>query len=94
MSIERVSRYNDGALAQVLYEHTNTYQITVFRTWPQQVTATFKEYTWVYGDNLAALAERYCGGAKYWWEIMDLNPEITHPLNINPGDVIRVPYGQ
>lgn len=94
MSIERVSRYNTGTLAQIKYSHTGTYQITVYRSWDMSLTKTFTTYTWVYGDTLAALAERYCGGPKYWWEIMDINPEITNPLQIDPGTVIRVPYGQ
>jgi nucleoid-associated protein YgaU len=94
MSIERVSRYNNGTLAQIAYQHTKSYQITVYRAWPSFATATFTTYTWKYGDSLANLADRYCGGPKYWWEIMDLNPEITHPLQIEPGTVIRIPYGQ
>lgn len=94
MPIERVSRYNDGTLAQIEYAHTGTYQITVYRKWPEYFEKTFFTYTWVYGDALPTLADRYCGGAKYWWEIMDINPEITDPLSITPGTVIRIPYGE
>jgi LysM domain len=91
MSIERVSRYNDGPLAQILYEHTGTYQVTVFRAWPKSTTVKYKEYTWILGDSLALLANKYCGGSKFWWEIMDINPEILDPFSIQPGQVIRIP---
>jgi LysM repeat protein len=92
-NIERVSRYNDGPLLQLPYEHTNTYAISVYRNWVKSKTVSYKEYTWVSGDTLASLAVKYCGGAKYWWEIMDINPEITDPFYIDPGTIIRVPYG-
>jgi len=93
MAIERVSRYNDGTLAQVTYEHTGTYQITVYRKWPEKMTVKYVEHTWKYGDTLANLANTYLGGSKYWWEIMDINPEIIDPFSIDPGTVIRIPNG-
>ena len=80
MSIERVSRYNDGTLAQIKYEHTNAYAVTVFRYWPEENKKTYINYTWKDGDSWGSLAHNYCGGAKYWWEILDINPEITDPL--------------
>jgi len=89
-SIERVSRYIDGTLNSHLYEHTGTYVTTVYRNWTIK-TVRFYEYTWVYGDTLAVLADKCCGGPKFWWEIMDINPEITDPFSIEPGTVIRVP---
>jgi hypothetical protein len=32
-------------------------------------------------------------GAKYWWEIMEINPEIQDPFDISEGTILRVPYG-
>jgi len=91
MAIERVSRYNDGVLAQIKYEHGNTYAITVFRSWPDEITKSYIDYTWKDGDSWGNLGYQYCGGAKYWWEILDINPEISDPLEVKPGDVIRIP---
>jgi hypothetical protein len=51
------------------------------------------EYTWTDGDTIAGLAQAYGLGAKYWWEIMEINPEIDDPFNITPGIILRVPYG-
>ena len=50
-------------------------------------------YTWVDGDSLGEVAKRYNLIPKYWWEIMDINPEILDPFNIEPGTKLRIPYG-
>jgi len=91
MPIERVSRYYDGTLAQVTSGPESKFQIAVFRLWPDGKEVTYFNHTWVITDSLAALAQSYCGGSKYWWEIMDINPEILDPFNIEPGTVIRIP---
>ena len=91
MAIERVSRYNDGPLAQTKYENTGGYAISVYRKWPENKVVNFFNYTWVDGDSLGRLAYDHCGGSKYWWEIMDINPEITDPMELEPGMVIRIP---
>ena len=91
--IDRTSRYYDGSLSQSYNSLTNQYDISVLRTFPTSQKVNYIFYTWKEGDNLSDLGYRYSGGATYWWEIMDLNPEITDPLNIQPGDVIRIPYG-
>jgi nucleoid-associated protein YgaU len=91
--IERVSRYYDGTLAQLAYEHAGSYTITVYREFPTQTKRSYIQYTWKDGDSLGQIADRYLGGSKYWWEIMEINPEITDPFNITPATIIRVPYG-
>lgn len=91
--IENVSRYYDGPLVQVPQKYTGVYTIGVFRKFPASKRVKYIEYTWVDGDSLGALAERYGDGAKYWWEIMEINPQITDPFTIAPGTIIRVPYG-
>ncbi len=91
--IERVSRYYDGPIAQTQDKYTTAYSISVFRKFPDKKTVNFLDYTWVEGDSLSAISEKYSKGAKYWWELMDINPEILDPFNITPGTIIRVPYG-
>lgn len=90
--IERVSRYYDGPLAQIRQKNTGEYTIAVFRLFPEEQTVTYIEYVWVDGDNLGKLANVYLGNSKYWWEIMEINPEITDPFAITPGTKVRVPY--
>lgn len=91
--IENVSRYYDGPLTQIKHKYTGVYTIGVFRKFPSSKTVKYIEYTWVYGDSLGALAEQFGDGSKYWWEIMEINPDITDPFKIEPGTIIRIPYG-
>lgn len=91
--IENVSRYYDGPLTQIPHKYTGAYTIGVFRKWPGSSKVNYVEHIWVDGDSLGSLAEQYGDGAKYWWEIMEINPEIVNPLSITPGTLIRVPYG-
>ena len=92
--IERVSRYYDGPLLQTQNKYTNDYNISVFRSFPQTKQVSYILYTWKEGDTLANIADTYGVGSKYWWEIMDINPEITDPFTIEPGTVLMVPYGK
>jgi nucleoid-associated protein YgaU len=91
--IERVSRYYDGPLTQTPAKYTGEYVISVFRKFPNSVSVNYISYTWKEGDTLSHISERYGIGAKYWWEIMEINPEISDPFNISPGAILRVPYG-
>ena len=90
--IGRLSRYYDGQLAQIYNESTKAYDIAVFRDFPETISETYFEYTWKYGDVLSVIAKTYLGRSEYWWKIMEINPEITDPLSIEPGNIIRVPY--
>ena len=89
--IERESRYYIGPLSQTPNKYTGSYEISVYRAFPATKQVTYTNYTWVDGDSLALLAQRYLKNAKYWWEIMDINPSISDPFNIAPGTVIKVP---
>jgi nucleoid-associated protein YgaU len=91
--IERISRYYDGPLAQTPNKYSGDYEISVFRSWPGAQSISYIDYTWKEGDSLAALAHAYGLGANFWWEIMDINPEVLNPFHISPGTVLRVPYG-
>ena len=91
--IERVSRYYDGTLAQTSNKYTGTYEISVFRTFPNVTSVKYITYIWKEGDTLSSVAQTYGSGVKYWWEIMDINPQIADPFDIIPGTVVLVPYG-
>jgi hypothetical protein len=91
--IERVSRYYDGPLSQTAHKYTGNPAVSVYRAFPTSKKIRYIEYAWAEGDSIAILAEAYGLGAKYWWEIMEINPEIDDPFNIPSGTTIRVPYG-
>jgi hypothetical protein len=91
--IERVSRYYDGSLTQTPDKYTGEYIISVFRRFADSQQVNYITYTWKDGDNLSVLSEIFGVGYKYWWEIMEINPEIQDPFDITEGTILRVPYG-
>lgn len=91
--IERVSRYYDGSLTQTVDKYTGEYIISVFRNFPDNKNINYITYTWKNGDSLSSLSEVFGVGVKYWWEILEINPEIFDPFEITEGTILRVPYG-
>jgi nucleoid-associated protein YgaU len=91
-NITRTSRYFEGPLAQIPNKTTGEYDIAVYREFASIGSVTFRTHTWVYGDNLSSLANKYLSNPLLWWQIMEINPEITDPFSIEPGAEIRVPY--
>jgi nucleoid-associated protein YgaU len=84
------SRYADGFFYRASDPRNGSYQITVDRIYPP-VNISFSYYVWVDGDRIDIISERYYGTEDSWWKIMDINPEISDPLNIAPGTTIRIP---
>ena len=91
--IERVSRYYDGSLTKTVDKYTGEYIISVFRRFADNQTVNYITYTWKDGDSLSNLSEVFGVGSKYWWEIMEINPEIQDPFDITEGTILRIPYG-
>jgi nucleoid-associated protein YgaU len=91
--IERVSRYYTGPLAQTPNKYTGIYEISVFREFPTTQLNNFVSYIWKDGDSLGQIANQYLNDPKYWWEIADINPDLSDVFNIAPGTVIRIPNG-
>ncbi len=84
------SRYADGLLFKAYDSRTDTYELTVLRSFPSY-SVTYFSYTWVETDRLDRIALRFLGAPTLWWQIMDINPEIIDPFNIAPGTVLRIP---
>lgn len=91
--IQRTSRYYTGPLAQTKDKYTEQYVISVFREFPSSKEVRYVSHTWKEGDTLTKLADKYRLGTRFWWEIMEINPEILDPFDISVGTVLRVPYG-
>lgn len=51
----------------------------------------FTTYTTGYGERLDRIAARLYGDPTRWWEIADINPEVSYPGYLPPGSVLRVP---
>lgn len=58
--------------------------IPVPRTPPLEYYA--KEY-----ENMTFQAFKFLNDSKRWWEVAAANPEIWYPLDMTPGDYMRMP---
>ena len=43
------------------------------------------------GENMPWMAYKYLRDPKRWWEVAAANPHIWYPLDMVPGDYIRMP---
>jgi hypothetical protein len=84
------SRYSDGELQKSLDSRKNLVSVSVVRVFPSTQIAFFY-YTWNSSDRIDLVALRLLGDPELWWQIMDINPEITNPLTILPGTLLRIP---
>jgi hypothetical protein len=84
------SRYASGTILKVQDARTETYRLAVYRKFPTART-NFYGYTWVEGDRIDVVSFKLLGSPTLWWKIMDFNPEISNPMDIPVGTVIRIP---
>lgn len=84
------SRYVDGPLFKAWAPRKREYNVGVFRSWPFYEVRYFM-YEWIETDRLDNIASRFLGDPALWWQIMDINPEISNPLTIAPGTQVRIP---
>ena len=87
----RGSRYYTAIPQQIKSKITGQYTTAIYRVFPETVKVTYFDYTWVDGDSLDYLAAAFLGSSKLWWKIMDINPTIINPFEIEPATVIRIP---
>lgn len=84
------SRYADGVLFMAQEPKSSDYMLSVFRTFP-----TYKiSYYWyevTENDRIENIASKTLGNPNFWWQIMDINPEVLNPFNIEPGTQLRIP---
>ena len=87
------SRYATGILAKSIDSRNNSYQVSVFRQFPDS-TSNFYYYTWTQKDRIDLVAAELFGDSNLWWSIMDYNPEILNPFDIPLGASLRIPGEQ
>jgi hypothetical protein len=86
------SRYADGNIFKSYDSRTKKYGVSVTRNFPEDAQ-TYFHYVWAERDRIDALSQRFYGDPDMWWKIMDFNPEIMNPFDINVGTVLRIPNG-
>ena len=84
------SRYADGPLVKAMNARNGNSYVTVFRRFPSYAI-NFFWYEWIITDRLDDLAARSLGNSAFWWQILDINPEILNPFEIAPGTQVRIP---
>ena len=84
------SRYATGKVIVANDPRNNTYPTAVYRTFPTAKSG-FYYYTWVENDRIDLIANEFLGSPESWWKIMDFNPEIIDPFDIQVGTVVRIP---
>jgi hypothetical protein len=84
------SRYATALIAKTYDTNRDDYFFTAFREFPT-ATASFYYYTWVENDRIDLIANEFLGSPESWWKIMDFNPEIIDPFDIQVGTVVRIP---
>jgi hypothetical protein len=84
------SRYADGVITKAYNSVKKTFELTVYRVYPEDVSEVYY-YEWIEGDRIDAVAAKLLGDSEYWWRIMDFNPELLNPSWILPGTMLRIP---
>jgi hypothetical protein len=84
------SRYANGIVVRSFDSRKAIFEITLFRQFSES-TSKFFYYTWTQRDRIDLVANELLGDPTVWWVIMDYNPEISNPLDIPIGTVLRIP---
>lgn len=48
-------------------------------------------HTYIQGETLPMLANKYYNDTQLWWCILEANPKYRCPLDINYGDILVIP---
>jgi hypothetical protein len=91
MTIYIGSRYDDSIVDFFSVTPNGPENPTVFYDFPDLGFLSFFTHTYVSGERLDQIAHRYYRRPSMWWYILDYNPEISDPLNIAPGTLLRIP---
>lgn len=89
--ISEVSRYSTGYYGQITDPRTLDTNTYLFRRQNSVGEKSYYEYIFKQGDRIDMLSHVFLNDAKYWYLIMDLNPNIIDPFNIAPGTVVKIP---
>jgi nucleoid-associated protein YgaU len=77
-----------------MYSSSSRYRLSESRQTAERRPALptrYVTYTVRDGDTVESIAARQLGDPLRYWEISDINPQFKFPMDISPGDVIRLP---
>jgi hypothetical protein len=86
----------DGSRYTNVYVYTDNWEgkeVTAFhnRTINKINNEESYKHTWIEGDRLDILANRYYGDPQHWWFILDANPRFMQEHEIQNGDTLFIP---
>lgn len=91
MTIFKGSRYEYSTIDYVSVKQNSNENPIVFYEVSELGLVTFYEHTYVSGERLDQIANKYYRRPEYWWIIPEFNPEVKDFINITPGRVLRIP---
>jgi nucleoid-associated protein YgaU len=91
MGIFQGSRYEYSVVDFVSTSQDADANAVVFYSFDELGTFSYLEHTYIEGERLDSIAQRYYDRPDMWWTILDHNPDISDPDNIRPGKVLRIP---
>lgn len=85
------SRYVDNTLALITGSDGNQ-RTTILPTEPTSTQFSFRLHVVAGFDRLDTLANTYLGDSSLWWQIAEINPDVTIDWSTMPvGATIRIP---
>ena len=90
MTISPTSRYIQGESLWVKTTSRGNKQ-TVYLNTMIVMTAAYSAVISREDDNMMLYANRTFGDPYRWWQLADVNPPVFYPLDIIPGQQLRLP---
>lgn len=85
------SRYSNDALSMITGLDSKQ-RTTILMAEPSPTQFSFTTHVVTGVDRLDTLADTYLGDPSAWWQIADINPDVTIDWSIMPvGATIRIP---
>mgnify|MGYP003342386438 FL=1 len=91
MTIYKGSRYEYSTIDYVSKTINGDANPIVFYSFTNLGTITYYEHSYVVGERLDQIAQKYYKNPEFWWIIPEFNPQITDFTNIPVGTVIKIP---
>jgi len=89
MTIQPGSRYLEGEMLWVHSDRGN--KQTVYLNTITVITSPYSLVLMREGDDMTLLAQQAYRDPDKWWMVADANPQWFYPLDMFPGDSLRVP---
>lgn len=91
MTIFQGSRYEYSTVDFFAVQPYGNENPVVFYEFPIMDTFAYREYTWVQGDRLDNISYKFYQRPDLYWHILNANPKIVDPADIEAGTVLKIP---